>query len=131
MCLAKRNERKGQRRQKAEYASQKESTQLDAAGNVERQEPLQRRACDLDTFNCEDAAKYALAADKDTEAFALATRGCTAKDDAACLIVADLYNKGRGTAKDEDKAKATWTAICKDGDGDEDACKRLGIKMKD
>ena len=103
----------------------------DQAVDKDRAYRYQRRACDLDTFNCEDAAKYALAADKDTEAFALATRGCTAKDDAACLIVADLYNKGRGTAKDEDKAKATWTAICKDGDGDEDACKRLGIKMKD
>ncbi len=90
-----------------------------------------RRACELDTFNCEDASKYALALDKDTEAFELATRGCTAKDDASCLVVGDLQNKGRGTAKDEDKAKATWSAICKDGTGDDDACKRLGIKMKD
>ena len=34
-------------------------------------------------------------------------------------------------AEYEAKAKAIWTRLCKDGDGDDDACKRLCIKMKD
>jgi hypothetical protein len=90
-----------------------------------------RRACDLDTSYCAWAAKSARASGKDTIAFELAQRGCNANDDEACVFLGDAYKAGRGTTADEAKAKATWAKVCKDGTGDDDACKRLGIKMKD
>lgn len=90
-----------------------------------------RRACELDTMWCEDAARAAVKTGKDTEAFQLADRGCKGDDDASCVLLGDYHKAGRGTAPDEAKAKAIWTRLCKDGDGDDDACKRLGIKMKD
>ena len=90
-----------------------------------------RRACDLDATYCAWAALSARASGKDTIAFELAQRGCNVSDDEACVFLGDAYKAGRGTAADEAKARAAWAKVCKDGAGDEDACKRLGVKMKD
>lgn len=101
------------------------------AVDLEKAYRANRRACELDTDYCGFAATSARAAGKDAAAFSLAQRGCNANDDEACVILGDAYKAGRGTTADEAKAKATWAKVCKDGTGDEDACKRLGIKMKD
>lgn len=90
-----------------------------------------RRACELDKSFCADAAGTALKASKSDEAFELAKSGCDADQEDACAVLGDYYAKGTGTDKDPAKAKAAFEKGCKNGDGDEDACKRLGIKMKD
>ena len=90
-----------------------------------------RRACELDPGYCTNAAKTAQKAGKDTVSFDLLQRGCNLQDEMACYELGEAYKAGKGTTADEEKAKAAWTKACKNGDGDEDACKRLGIKMKD
>lgn len=90
-----------------------------------------KRACELDKDYCDYAAESALKVGKEAEAVAHAQDGCHAGDDSeACLRLANLYTKGIGTTKDPAKAKAALEKACKDGDGDEDACKRLGVPMK-
>lgn len=89
-----------------------------------------RKACELDKDYCVDAARSALKVSKDTEAVGHAQEGCNAADDEACLLVADLYTRGQGTAKAPEKAKAAFEKACRNGDGDDDACKQLGIPMK-
>ncbi|MBK8251657.1 MAG: sel1 repeat family protein [Polyangiaceae bacterium] len=93
-----------------------------------------RKACELDVAYCDVAATTALKAGKDTLAFKYASLGCSTDQvnrDEACLILGDLYRDGKGTPADPDKAKAAWVKSCKNGDGDEDACKRIGVKVKD
>lgn len=90
-----------------------------------------KRACELDKDYCHAAAESALKSGKEAEAVAHAQTGCHGGDDSeACLLLADLYTKGTGTAKDPSRAKAALEKACKAGDGDEDACKRLGVPMK-
>ncbi len=90
-----------------------------------------RSACLMEAIYCNDAARTALKVGKEQEAFRWATRGCEDDDVEACTRLGDLYRDGRGVAKDEAKAKQIWTKGCEDGNGWEDACKRLGIKMKE
>lgn len=90
-----------------------------------------RKACELDKDYCAAAAQSALKVKKDAEAVGHAQQGCSVADDSeACILLADLYTRGQGTAADPAKAKAALEKACKNGDGDEDACKPLGIKMK-
>jgi hypothetical protein len=109
------------------YATGKHGITVD----LEKAYRAQRRACELDHDYCEDAAKYAQAAGKDAAGFELAQRGCNNGSDEACRVLGDIYKAGKGTAADEAKATAAWQKGCKGGDGDEDACKRIGVKMKD
>ena len=37
----------------------------------------------------------------------------------------------QGTAADPEKAKSLWQKACKNGDGEEKACKKIGVPMKD
>lgn len=90
-----------------------------------------RAACLMEPYYCNDAARTALKVGKEQEAFRWATRGCEDDNPDACVRLGDLYRDGRGVAKDEAKARALWTKDCEDGKGWEDACKRLGIKMKE
>lgn len=89
-------------------------------------------ACRRDPDFCIDASRAAAQLGKDDESFAHAKFGCDHDDDAACVRLGDLYRDGRGTAKDVDKAKQLWTKTCAGGsdDGDEVACKRIGVRMK-
>jgi TPR repeat protein len=103
----------------------------DIAVDKEKAYRFYRRACDLDGWYCSDAAKAAGAVGKDSDAFTLAQRGCKIEDDEACVMVGDFYSKGKGTTQDEEKAKAVWKASCKNGEGDDDACKRIGVPVKD
>ncbi len=99
--------------------------------DTEKAYRYRRRACELNTLWCADAARDGVKAGKETEAFQLADRGCKGDDDESCVLLGDYHKKGVGTAADEEKAKAIWTKVCKDGDGDDVACKRIGVKMKD
>ncbi len=89
-------------------------------------------ACKGDTDYCVDTVKAAEKLGKHDDAFKFAKRGCDNNDDLSCVRLGDFYRAGTGTSKDEAKAKQTWEKSCKNGseDGSEDACKRLGIKMK-
>lgn len=90
------------------------------------------RACDLDAGWCFSAIKSAQLLGKDKTAAEYALRACEKGQDAeACGILGDFYNGGKGVSKDPDKAKAFWTRGCQNGEGDENACKRIGVKMKD
>lgn len=90
-----------------------------------------RRACEIDTDYCAYSVKYATKLGDLNTAFAFATRGCNAKDEEACNQLATMYENGQGTPVDLAKADAAHRRACKDGDGDENSCKKLGIKMKD
>jgi uncharacterized protein len=89
-------------------------------------------ACRADPDFCIDASRSAAKLGKDDESFAHAKRGCDHDDADSCVRLGDLYRDGRGTTKDPARAKQAWTKSCDGGssDGDEVACKRLGIKMK-
>jgi TPR repeat protein len=90
-----------------------------------------RKACELDKDYCGQAAESALKAGKQTEAFGHAKVSCNqAEDEDACVLLADLYTRGVGTSPDPVQAKAALEKACKNGDGDDKACKKLGIPMK-
>lgn len=114
----------------AELASSYAKGKHDLTADKDLAYRYMRRACELDVSYCYDGAKYANDASKDADAVKLAAHGCKGDDWESCLILGDYYKKGRGVEADEAKAKAAWSQACKNGDGDEDACKRLGIKMK-
>lgn len=90
-----------------------------------------RAACLSEAWFCGDAARTALTNGKEEESFKFATRGCDANDDEACTRLGDLYRDGRGVARDEAKARALWAKACQNGENWEDACKRIGVKMKE
>lgn len=90
-----------------------------------------RAACLYEAYYCNDTARTALKLGKDAEGFKWAKRGCDGDDDEACTRLGDLYRDGRGVAKDENEAKKVWGRACNNGEGWDDACKRLGIKMKE
>lgn len=90
-----------------------------------------RRACQLDAGYCTMSAEQAVAVSDTKSAFALLTRGCDANEEDSCAQLANMVEKGQGTSADPAQATELRKKACKDGDGDEDACKRLGIKMKD
>ena len=90
-----------------------------------------RLACVSEPYYCNDAARTALKLGKDAEGFKWAKRGCDGDDDEACTRLGDLYRDGRGVAKDEAEAKKIWTRACNNGEGWDDACKRIGVKMKE
>ncbi|MFO0587595.1 MAG: tetratricopeptide repeat protein [Polyangiaceae bacterium] len=115
----------------AELASSYAKGTHDLTADKDSAYKYMRRACELDVMYCVDGAQYANAASKDAEAVKLAAHGCKGDDWESCLLLGDYYKKGRGVEADEAKAKTAWGQACKDGKGDEDACKRLGIKMKD
>lgn len=111
----------------AVYATGKYGVTVDA----DKAYRYRHRACELDSMWCADAARAARKVGKEQEAFQLAERGCKGDDDEACVLFGDYHKSGIGTTADETKAKAVWTKTCKNGEGDEDACKRIGVKMKD
>lgn len=88
-------------------------------------------ACELDTGWCSDAVKSALAIGNDGEAFRLGTHGCNGNDEETCYRLGLLYEAGKGTSADPAKAKAMFEKACNKGDGEEGACKKIGVKMKD
>jgi TPR repeat protein len=90
-----------------------------------------RRACQLDADSCVSAHKLGQQVGKDADALQHAVRGCGANDEEACLLAGLAYEQGRGAAKDAAKAKELFTKACNKGDGDEDACKKIGVKPKD
>jgi len=90
-----------------------------------------RRACDIEADYCSMVADQALRIGGASAAFSVLTRGCDVNDEDACAKLADMYENGAGTSADPAKAMDLRKKACKDGDGNEDACKRLGIKMKD
>lgn len=88
------------------------------------------RACDMDIDYCYQAAQSALNFDDNNQAFKFANRGCDNKDEEACEILGNLHNEGKGTQKDEAKAKEAWTKACNAGEGNTNACKRIGVRVK-
>jgi len=90
-----------------------------------------RRACDLDAGYCELSAGYVKAVGDIAGTFTMATRGCDANDVSACLLLAKMYEAGEGTTADAAKAMELHKKACKNGDGEEESCKKLGIKMID
>jgi TPR repeat protein len=90
-----------------------------------------RRACDIDRDYCEMSVDQAVKIGDAGAAFAFATRGCDANEETACAKLAGMYEAGKGTSVDLVKAAAARKRACKDGDGDEASCKKLGIPMKD
>ncbi len=98
--------------------------------DLEKAYKASTRACTLDVDYCEPAAKHALAAGKESQAFKLALRGCNGNEEGSCGVLGTFYKKGTGTTADEDKAKEAWQKGCKGGDGDELSCKRIGVKLK-
>lgn len=99
--------------------------------NLDKAFASYKRACLLDVDWCYKAADKVLAMGKEKDAFAFADRGCDADDETACYTLGKLYDAGKGVAQDSAKAKETYAKACKAGDGDEDACKKIGVKMKD
>lgn len=90
-----------------------------------------RDACELDAGWCPDAVKSALAIGDESEAFRLATRGCNGNDEETCYRLGLLYEAGKGTSADPAKAKAMYEKGCNKGDGEEKACKKIGVPMKE
>ncbi len=90
-----------------------------------------RRSCDIEAGYCSMIADNALKIGGVSVGFAVLTRGCNGNDEDACAQLADMHESGAGTAADPAKAMELRKKACKDGDGNEAACKRLGIKMKD
>lgn len=90
-----------------------------------------RRACDLDAGYCSMVADRVLRTGGADPAYAVLTRGCDANDEDACASLADMVENGTGTKADPVKAATLRQKACKDGDGNEAACKRIGVKMKD
>jgi TPR repeat protein len=109
------------------YAGKSDGLKVDALAGF----GFHRRACQLDGDYCVDAVKLGQQVGKDDEALKLAQRGCNANDEEACLLAGLAYEQGRGAAKDAAKAKELFTKACDKGDGDEDACKKIGVKPKD
>jgi uncharacterized protein len=91
--------------------------------------PIARRACKKDTMYCTLAVKIGIDSKQDDKTiFGLADRGCPDDVD-SCVILGELYEGGRGTTKDADKARQLWTTACKESE-DEAACKHLGAGKK-
>lgn len=90
-----------------------------------------RRACELDAGYCSMVADRLLRVGGAEPTYAALTRGCDANDEDACALLADMVENGAGTKADPVKAAALRQKACKDGDGNEAACKRIGVKMKD
>ncbi len=90
-----------------------------------------RRACNIDAFGyCIDAVNMSIAMGKMSDAVAFAQRGCNADDEEPCAKLAGFYETGTGTSADPEKATAARKKACKGGEGDEDSCKLLGIRIK-
>jgi len=90
-----------------------------------------RRACEIDAGYCSMIADRVLRIGGAEPTYAVLTRGCDANDEDACALLADMVENGAGTAADPVKAAALRKKACKEGDGNEAACKRIGVKMKD
>ncbi len=90
-----------------------------------------KRACMLDATWCERTAKVALKQGKDKEAFEFAVRGCDVKVEEACYVLGTIYEEGRGVSADGAKAKDAYTKACANGDGEEAACKKIGVAIPD
>ncbi len=60
-------------------------------------------------------------------------RSCSAKkhDYESCRALGKAYRKGTGVPKDDAKGTKLLKKACNDGEDDEEACKILGIKIKD
>lgn len=92
------------------------------------------RACNLDYVWCDSGAKLANKNGDFEQAFSFAKRGCDLSDTPdteLCELLGNLHSEGKGTTKDAAKANTAWIKACDKGEGEESACKRLGIKMKD
>ena len=88
-----------------------------------------KKACSRDANWCLDAAKVAGQLGKAEESYRLAVRSCGSRDSEACLLAAVAHETGKGAPKDADKAKALFTKACDNGEGEKDACKKIGVKM--
>lgn len=89
-----------------------------------------RRACTIEAQYCDMSASQAKSIGDTAAAFALLTRGCNGNDYSSCGSLAKMYEAGEGTAADPAKAKELHKKACRDGDGEEDSCKKIGIAMK-
>jgi uncharacterized protein len=88
-----------------------------------------RKACSKDRGHCWIAMKTAIDSKQDDATiFGLAERACTS-DSEACVTLGELFQTGRGTPKDPEKARQIWAKACKDSE-EEEACKRLGSAKK-
>ena len=97
--------------------------------DLPRAYPIARKACRKEPLFCMQAVKLAIdTRQDDQEIFRLAQRGCPG-DDEVCVKLGELYDAGRGTTKDSEKARELWSKVCKDHD-DEAACGHLGAAKK-
>ena len=94
---------------------------------------IEQIACNMDAYAfCLDAGRYWKAVGDASKAVAAWERGCNSPrtDVEACRMLALAHREGEGTAKDEAKANKLLQKACQNGEGDEGACKLLGIAMK-
>jgi TPR repeat protein len=89
-----------------------------------------RRACLLDPDYCDAAARVAIRAGKNEDVVLFAQRGCDANDERSCLKLGNAYETGTGAPKDEARAKAAYTKACDRGEGQKEACDKIGVTMK-
>ena len=88
------------------------------------------RACQLDKTWCDSLGDVFVDFGDTKTAIGYYERGCPATW-SACMSGGNIYAAGKGgVAKDEAKAKQLWSKSCENGEGDDAACKKLGIKMK-
>ncbi len=85
-------------------------------------------ACKMDKGYCIYAANTASKMGKDDVAAGLYKVACDeSKDSEGCLKLGNALSEGKGVSQDEAKAKEYWTRACKDYE--EEACKKVGMKM--
>jgi len=105
--------------------------QYNAPKNLEIAFRANKRACELDVDYCIEAVKTAASMDRKKEAFDFAVKSCNGQDWEGCTLLGNYYESGSGTSPDPAKAREAWKKGCMDGDGEEAACKKIGVKMKD
>lgn len=95
---------------------------------------VRKRGCLLDLAYCDGAGDVAAAMGNYKVAAEHYVRGCDVDNGtwSACLSGAAIFEKGKkGVPKDEGKAKQLWSIACENGDGEDKACAKLGIPMKE